>query len=119
MTILGSCVFTQTGLAHLVLLLLTGLATLVSIPAFLGPLIIWLTKKDEIPAVDEAGKEAVNFQLTMLLVQLVSFPLCFIFIGFITLFGAVVMSVVFAIIAGMEANKGNTYRYPMTWRMIK
>ena len=98
---------------------LSGLLMLVSIPGFLGPLVIWLLKKEEFPKVDEAGKEALNFQLTMLLVQLISIPLCFVFVGFITMFAAIILAIIFPIIAGIEANKGNSYVYPLTLRMIK
>lgn len=98
---------------------LSGLCILASIPSFLGPLVFWLIKKNEMPLVDRAGKEAVNFQLTMLIVQMISIPLVFIGVGFITLPAAAVLSIVFAIVAGMEANKGNDYRYPLTIRFIR
>ena len=91
----------------------------------LGPLIFWLIKKDEIPFVDDQGKEALNFQITILIVvvagMIIGFATCF--YGFILtgpiMLAAGVLSVVFAILAAMQANKGVAYRYPLTIRFIK
>lgn len=97
---------------------LSGLCCLVSIPGVVGPLVFWMIKKEEMPLVDRAGKEAINFQLTMLIGQLISIPLIFIGVGFITLIAFALLAVIFAIIAGVEANKGNDYRYPLTFRFF-
>mgnify|MGYP003678432213 CR=1 FL=1 len=98
---------------------LSGLCTLASIPSFVGPLICWMIKKDEMPKVDFAGKEALNFQLTMLIIQVISLPLAVVGIGFVTLFAAAIVSIVFAILAAVEANKGVDYIYPISFRLIK
>ncbi len=98
---------------------LSGLLALTSIPAIIGPLVVWLLKKDKMPKVDKAGKDAINFHLTMLLVIVVSIPLTFILIGFVTLFAAYLMSIIFSIIAGVAANRGEEYAYPMTIRFIR
>jgi len=98
---------------------LSGLCTLASIPSFVGPLICWMIKKDEMPKVDFAGKEALNFQLTMLIIQVISIPLAVVGIGFVTLFAAAIVSIVFAILAAVEANKGVDYIYPISFRLIK
>lgn len=98
---------------------LSGLACIVGIPSFVGPLVFWLIKKDEMPLVDRAGKEALNFHLTMLIVLIASAFLTVVVVGFITLIGAYLMMVIFSIIAGLEANKGNDYSYPLTIRLIK
>ncbi len=98
---------------------LSGLLALTSIPAIIGPLVVWLLKKDKMPKVDKAGKDAINFHLTMLLVVVVSIPLTFILIGFVTLFAAYLMSIIFSIIAGVAANRGEEYAYPMTIRFIR
>ena len=85
----------------------------------LGPLITWLIKKDDHPFIDEQGKEALNFQITMLLAIIVSAFLCFIFIGFILLPVLVIGDVVFTVIASLKAKEGEHYRYPFAFRFIK
>ncbi|MEC5127302.1 DUF4870 domain-containing protein [Verrucomicrobiales bacterium BCK34] len=87
-----------------------------------GPLIIWLLKKEESPFVDDQGKEATNFQITVLIAYGVAMILSFIpVIQCIAalLFPAVsVASLIFAILGGIEANKGIVYRYPFALRLI-
>jgi uncharacterized Tic20 family protein len=84
---------------------------------FLGPLIIWLIKKDQSRFVDDQGKEALNFQLTMLIGHLIgAATACFTF-GLVSL-AVVVVGLVFSILGAVEANKGVRYRYPLNIRMI-
>ena len=85
----------------------------------LGPLITWLIKKDEHPFIDEQGKEAVNFQITMLIAMVVSGLLCFVFIGFILLPVIAIGDIVLTIIASLKAKEGEHYCYPFTFRFIK
>ena len=85
---------------------------------FVGPLIIWLIKKDESPFIDDQGKEALNFQLTVLIALVVSSALTFVVIGCFLLPLVAVVNVVFCIIAAIRANEGQRYRYPVTIRMI-
>ncbi len=80
--------------------------------AVFGPLIIWLVKKQESQFVEDQAKEALNFQLAVLIAQLVLVPTC---IGPLVV---VIVGIVYAVIAAMEANKGVYYRYPYTIRMI-
>jgi uncharacterized Tic20 family protein len=85
---------------------------------FWVPLIIWLIKKDKSPFVDDQGKEALNFSLTMLIGHVLGgITICFT-LGLLNMAVAVV-STVFGIIAGVEANKGKVYRYPINIRFIK
>lgn len=86
---------------------------------FLGPLIIWLVKRDEHPFVDDQGKEALNFQLTVLIAALVSAVLVIVLIGFVLLPVVGIGALVLAIIATVEANKGARYRYPVNIRFLK
>jgi len=84
-----------------------------------GPLIFWLIKREEEPFVDDQGKEALNFQITILIGYVISFVLSFVFcIGMITAPLVWLVSVIFCILAGVEANKGNKYRYPFAIRLI-
>ncbi len=98
---------------------LAGLCCLVGIPSFVGPLVMWLIKKDEMPRVNAAGKDALNFHLTMTLIALVSIPLAFVIIGVFTAIAAQVLAIIFSIVAGLEANKGVNYRYPLTIQFVK
>lgn len=87
----------------------------------LGPIIVWLIKKDESSFVDAHGKEAVNFQLTMLIWMMVAFGLTLATCGLLFPLPMIVgiADLVMCIIAGLAANRGEMYRYPMTIRFIK
>jgi hypothetical protein len=85
----------------------------------LGPLIIWLLKNEEDPYIDEQGKEAVNFQITMLIVYTISGALTMACIGFILLPLAGLWALVLGIIASMKTNQGEHYRYPLTIRLVQ
>ncbi len=82
------------------------------IGSVIGPLIIWLIKKDQYPFVDEQGKEAVNFQITMLIYAVVAGLLIFACIGAVLLPAVVIADIVLIIIAAIKANDGYHYRYP-------
>jgi uncharacterized protein len=86
---------------------------------FAGPLIVWLMKKDQMPFVDDQGKESVNFQITVTIAALVAGLTICIGIGFVLLPIVAVAAIVMAIIAGIKANEGVRYRYPFTLRLIK
>ncbi len=98
-------------LAHLssiIAILLGGLS-------FVGPLIVWLVKKDQSPFVADQGKEALNFQISVLLASLICGVTCILAILIPVI---IVANIVYSIIAAMEANKGVYYRYPYTFRLI-
>ena len=85
----------------------------------LGPLIVWLAKRDDAPELDAHGKESLNFQLSMLLYTLISGVFCLVLIGFVFLAILWVLNAVFVIIASIQASDGKFYRYPMTIRFIQ
>ncbi len=101
--------------AHLSALL--GLFT--GIGAVLGPLIVWLIKKDEMPFVNDQAKEALNFQITMFLAAVVATILIFVAIGILLLVLLWIADLVFMIIAAVKASEGVAYRYPVNLRLIK
>ena len=114
-------------LAHLSALLggmlTTGWAG--SIGCFIGPLVIWMIKKDTMPFVDDQGKEALNFNITVAIIFFALWALTFmtLFIG-IVLTGPLMVIVglawlVLTIIAAIKANQGERYRYPLTLRLVK
>ena len=90
--------------------------------SFVGPLIIWLVKKDESPFVDDQGKEALNFQITVAIafvavavianLPIIKVVACFaypaLWIG----------NLVLSIMGGLAANKGIAHRYPFALRLI-
>lgn len=101
---------------------LAGLASYVVpvvISGIIAPLIIWQIKKDEFEFVDEHGKEAVNFQISMLLYTIICIPFCFICIGVFLLVAVGIVDIVFLLIAAIKANNGEHYRYPICIRFIK
>ena len=86
---------------------------------FLGPLILWMIKKDEDAFVDEQGKEALNFQITIAIAFAVAGVTSCIGIGFIVGGAAVVANIIFSIMACLAASKGEHYRYPVAIRLLK
>ncbi len=83
---------------------------------FLGPLIVWLVKKDQSAFVDDQGKEALNFQIAVMIVTLICMVTV---IGILLLPLIAIADIIFTILAAVEANKGVAYRYPYTIRLIK
>lgn len=92
---------------------------LIPFGSVIGPLIIWLIKKDEMPFVDDQGKESLNFQLTMMIAVIVSAILMLVLIGFLMLGVLIIFQIVVVIMASIKANDGIKYRYPYTIRFIK
>jgi uncharacterized Tic20 family protein len=99
---------------------LSGLTTYIGIPLgnVIAPLAIWLLKKDKDPRVNEAGREAVNFNISFTIYGLVAGLLCWLLIGFIFMPVLFVVHIVLVIQATLKANKGETVRYPWTLRFI-
>ncbi|MCB1087765.1 MAG: DUF4870 domain-containing protein [Verrucomicrobiae bacterium] len=93
-----------------------------ALTSFVGPLVIWLIKKEESPFVSDQGREALNFQLTLLIGYVAAIILSFVpFVGCVTalLFPAIgIVGLIFGILGCLEANKGTAYRYPFAIRMI-
>jgi uncharacterized Tic20 family protein len=84
-----------------------------------GPLIIWMIKKDEYPYVDLEGKESLNFQITVSIAAMVAGALSVVLIGIPLLIAIGIFTLVFLIKAIMETNEGRSYRYPYNFRLIK
>lgn len=88
---------------------------------FLGPLIIWLVKKEDSAFVEQEGKESLNFQITILIIYVALVPISIITCGFggILYLPLFVLVVVFSILGAMKAKEGIAYRYPFALRLIK
>ena len=95
---------------------LSGIVT-----GFIGPLVIWLINKDKSDKawVIEEAKEALNFQITVLIAMFVCGALTIILIGLFLIPIVAIAALVLAIMAGLKANSGESYRYPFTLRLIK
>jgi uncharacterized Tic20 family protein len=87
--------------------------------SIIGPLIIWQIKKNEMPFVDDQGKEALNFQITMAIAVIVCIVLMVVLIGFLLIWIVGLLDLIFIIIAALAANNGQAYRYPITLRLVK
>jgi len=85
----------------------------------LGPLIVWLAKRGDSPEIDEHGKESLNFQISMLIYNVIAGVLCLVLIGFIILAILHILNLVLVIIASIQTSEGKFYRYPITIRLIK
>ena len=85
----------------------------------LGPLIVWLAKRDDSPEIDAHGKESVNFQISMLIYNGIAVVFCLVLVGFAFLAVLWVLNTVFVIVASIQASDGKFYRYPMTIRFIQ
>ena len=96
-----------------------------SVGFFIGPLVIWLMKKDTMPFVDDQGKEALNFAITVSLACVVLMILTIMTLGIgalltIPLFMVIgIASLIFVIMAAVKANEGVRYRYPVSIRLVK
>ena len=100
---------------------LSALSMLIGIP--LGniwvPLILWVLKKKDMPLVEEAGRESINFQISLTIYTVISFILCFIFVGFLLIFPLLLFNVGYVIYASIKVSNGERFRYPLTIRFIK
>ncbi len=83
-----------------------------------GPLIVWLTKKDTSEFVNRQGKDALNFQISMLIWTICCIPLIFIVIGIFLLIGLGILNIIMIIIASIKAADGQFTDYPLSVRFI-
>jgi uncharacterized protein len=84
----------------------------------IGPLLVWLLKKNESTLVDAEGKEALNFQLSMSIYMMVSAILILVVIGLPMLFGFALADLILTIVAAVKTSNGERYRYPITLRFL-
>ncbi|MCL1144240.1 DUF4870 domain-containing protein [Shewanella gaetbuli] len=87
--------------------------------SILGPLIVWLMKRDEFEFANECGKNCVNFKISLFIYACISFLLMFVGIGFILVGVIALVDIICTIIAIIKASEGTAYKYPLTIRFIK
>ena len=85
----------------------------------IGPLVIWLSKRDESTWINENGKSSLNFQLSILLYMILVAPLCLIIIGIPILIMLGTLKIICIIIASVKASKGEEFRYPLAIPFIQ
>lgn len=94
----------------------------VVVPLFgcvLGPLVVWLGRRDQSSFVEGQAKEALNFNISVFLALIVCSFLMLVFIGFILGAALFIAWLVMTLIAAIKASEGIPYRYPLSLRLVK
>ncbi len=107
----------------------SALIQFIGIPSFVGPLVVWLIRRED-PVVEPHAREALNFQLSLIIyfvggivvaiiaaITIVGLVLTVFIIFF--LIALVIAEIVFAILASIAASRGQFYRYPLNLNLIK
>jgi uncharacterized Tic20 family protein len=94
-------------------------AHLGGILGFLPALIIWLVFKDRGPKTNVEAKEALNFQITLIIGYIIGAILTFVIIGGLISLAVWVVGIIFSILGFTKVNAGGSYRYPFALRLIK
>ena len=97
---------------------LSAFVMFLGIPAVIGPLVVWLIKRDDDPFIDYSGKEALNFNISFLIYGVVAGLLIILLIGLILLPIVFVVWLVLVIVAAVKTSNGEYYRYPLTIRFV-
>lgn len=95
---------------------LSGL--IIPLGTILGPLLVWLLRRNVSTYVDQQGKEAVNFQISMAIYAVIAGVLVVFLIGLPLLLLVLILDIVFVIIAAIKVSEGKNYRYPITIRFL-
>jgi uncharacterized protein len=85
----------------------------------IGPLAIWLTRRDRDPFIDQAGREALNFGISIAVYGAVVLIAALMLVGIPLLIAGVIAWVVLASLAAVKASQGQSYRYPLTIRFVR
>jgi uncharacterized Tic20 family protein len=85
----------------------------------IGPLLVWLLKRDQLPFVADQGREALNFNISVLIAAVVCGVLVYVFIGILLGVALFIAWLALTIVAGIKASEGTRYRYPFALRLVK
>ena len=85
----------------------------------IGPLAVWLTRRDRDPFIDDTGREALNFGISIAIYGLVALAAALMLVGIPLLIVGVIAWVVLASLAATRASQGQAYRYPLTLRLVR
>ena len=91
----------------------------IPIAGLVAPIVIWQIKKDEYPVINAHGKNALNWLISSAIYALVGLATFVFLVGFFILLAVAVCGVVFPIIAGIKANNGEVWKYPLTFSFLK
>jgi uncharacterized Tic20 family protein len=87
--------------------------------SILGPLVLWLIKREDHPFVDDQGKQALNWQISIFIYAIIATFMIVVLIGLLLLPAVLIMWLVFTIVGAVKAQKGIAYRYPLTIPFVK
>lgn len=87
--------------------------------SLLGPFLIWIYKRNHHPFINEEGKSALNFQISMMLWSLLSFALIYLGVGIFLIIALAALNVIFIVMASASASKGKHFKYPLSIRIIR
>jgi uncharacterized Tic20 family protein len=85
----------------------------------IGPLVVWLIKREQSAFVEAHAKEALNFNITVLIGYCVSALFIVVFIGFLLMGALFFYWLAMTIVAAIKAGEGVSYRYPFALRLVK
>lgn len=86
----------------------------------LGPLLVWMLKRAEMPMVEIHGKESLNFQITISIAAAICVALMFVLIGFVLIFIVGLAALVLTLMAAVKVSNGDLdYKYPFALRLLK
>ena len=110
------CVQTSTSSVNSLaaLVYLSGIFTL-----FIGPLVVYLSRRDEPDRIRDAAREALNFQITLLLAWIVTIMSFVVLIGFLMLPILALISIALPVWAAASTAKGEDFRYPLVPRLLR
>lgn len=91
---------------------------IVPMAGLVAPIVIWQIKKDELPDLDEHGRNATNWIISSIIYAIISGILVFVLIGIPMLIAVLVCDIVFPIIAAAKSNKGEVWKYPCTIEFV-
>lgn len=92
---------------------------IIPLGSLIVPVVLWLIWREKDPYLDEMGREAVNFQLTMLVYYCICFVLFFVLIGFLLIIAAMIFHIAYIIVGAVQTSRGVNFRYPMTIRFFR
>ena len=95
------------------------LGYVVVVGSVIGPLVIWLVKKEESEYIAQQALEALNFQITIFILSLICAVLALCVVGVFLRFPILVADLVLTIMAAVAASRGEPYRYPFSLRLIR
>ncbi|MDX1510087.1 MAG: DUF4870 domain-containing protein [Nitriliruptorales bacterium] len=103
----------MTHLSGLLLAVFSG-----GVLGFLGPLIVWLIKKDEDAYLRAHAAEALNFQISLVIYAIASAVLILVLVGILLVLVVIGIAIAFPIVAAVRASNGQVWRYPLTIRFV-